>query len=75
VSALVASPAVEGRSPSDPVLGGLDARGVKFLTLRMRSPALIRHINTLRPAEFTTITLDRPGRTTGRKCTRTRPSH
>jgi transposase len=43
------------------VLGELHTRGVKFLTLRMRSPALIRHINTLRPAEFTTITLDRPG--------------
>jgi len=27
------------------VLSELDARGVKFLTLRMRSPALVRHIN------------------------------
>jgi hypothetical protein len=44
------------------VLGELDARGVKFLTLRMRSPALVRYINGLTPAEFTTITLDRPGR-------------
>ena len=43
------------------VLGELDARGVKFLTLRMRSPALARHITSLRPADFTTITLDRPG--------------
>ena len=43
------------------VLGELDARGVKFLTLRMRSPALTQHINSLRPADFTTITLDRPG--------------
>jgi transposase len=43
------------------VLGELDARGIKFLTLRMRSPALIRHINSLRPADYTTITLDRPG--------------
>ena len=32
---------------TQPVLGELDARGVKFLTLRMRSPALLRHINTL----------------------------
>ena len=31
------------------VLGELDDRGVKFLTLRMRSPALIRHINSLAP--------------------------
>ena len=29
------------------VLGELDHRGVKFLTLRMRSPALVRHINAL----------------------------
>jgi hypothetical protein len=29
------------------ILGELDARGVKFLTLRMRSPALIRYINGL----------------------------
>jgi len=43
------------------VLGELDARGVKFLTLRMRSPALVRHINALKPADFKTITLDRPG--------------
>jgi len=43
------------------VLGELDARGVKFLTLRMRSPALVRHINALKSASFKTITLDRPG--------------
>jgi len=43
------------------VLGQLDARGVKFLTLRMRSPALLRHINSLAPADFKTITLDRAG--------------
>ncbi len=43
------------------VLGELDTRGVKFLTLRMRSPALTRHINSLHPADFKTITLDRPG--------------
>src|SRR6266496_2064941 len=44
------------------VLGELDARGVKFLTLRMRSPALLRYINSLTPADYTTITLDRPGK-------------
>ena len=32
------------------VLGELDARGVKFLTLRMRSPALTRYINSLTAA-------------------------
>jgi transposase len=44
------------------VLGELDNRGIKFLTLRMRSPALIKHIDALTPKDFTTITLDRPGR-------------
>ncbi len=43
------------------VLGELDARGVKFLTLRMRSPALVRQINALTSKDFTTVTLDRPG--------------
>ena len=41
------------------VLGELDARGVKFLTLRMRSAALIRHIAGLTPKDYKTITLDR----------------
>jgi hypothetical protein len=44
------------------VLGELDERGVKFATLRMRSPALIRHINSLTSKDYKTITLDRPGR-------------
>jgi hypothetical protein len=43
------------------VLGELDARGVKFLTLRMRSAALMKYINGLAPGDFTTITLDRAG--------------
>jgi hypothetical protein len=43
------------------ILGELNEREVKFLTLRMRSPALIRHISRLAPADYTTITLDRPG--------------
>ena len=63
--------AVSGKDPamlvmdqkvtSQAVLGELDARGVKFLTLRMRSPALVRHISALKPSDFKTITLDRPG--------------
>jgi hypothetical protein len=44
------------------VLGELDERGVKFATLRMRSPALVRHINALTGKDYKTITLDRPGR-------------
>ena len=43
------------------VLGELDARGVKFLTLRMRSPALTRYINGLAGSDFKTVTLDRAG--------------
>jgi hypothetical protein len=41
------------------VLGELDARGVKFLTLRMRSPALTRHIASLAPGDFKAVTLER----------------
>ena len=44
------------------VLGELDNRGVTFLTLRMRSPALIKHIDALTGADYTTVTLNRPGR-------------
>ncbi|MCA1681679.1 MAG: transposase [Actinobacteria bacterium] len=46
---------------TQPVLAELDQRGVKFLTLRMRSTALLRYINSLRPADYKTITLDRAG--------------
>ncbi|MQA62888.1 MAG: transposase, partial [Actinophytocola sp.] len=46
---------------TQPVLGELDARGVKFLTLRMRSPALVKQINALTSKDFKTITLDRSG--------------
>lgn len=47
---------------TQPVLAELDERGVKFLTLRMRSPALTRYIDNLTAADVTTITLNRPGR-------------
>jgi len=43
------------------VLGELNERGVKFATLRMRSRSLVKYINSLAPADFTTITLDRSG--------------
>jgi hypothetical protein len=46
------------------VLGELDERGVKFLTLRMRSPALLAYINRLTPADYKTVTLDRAGKHT-----------
>ena len=47
---------------TQPVLAELDARGIKFLTLRMRSPALLEQINALTEREFKTITLNRPGK-------------
>ena len=47
---------------TQPVLGELNERGVKFLTLRMRSPALVKQIDTLTSKDFKTITLDRAGR-------------
>ena len=43
------------------VLGELDARDVKFATLRMRSQSLVTHINGLASKDYKTITLDRPG--------------
>jgi transposase len=53
---------MDQRLTNQQVLGELDARGVKFLTLRMRSPSLLRYINGLTPADDTTITLDRSGK-------------
>ena len=43
------------------VLGELDARGVKFATLRMRSASLMKRINSLTGKDYKTVTLDRPG--------------
>jgi hypothetical protein len=47
---------------TQPILGELDERGVKFATLRMRSPSLIRQINALASKDFKQITISRPGR-------------
>ena len=45
-------------------LAELDARGITFITLRMRSKSLMDHIAELEtdPAAWTTVRLDRPGR-------------
>ena len=43
------------------VLAELDQRGVTFMTLRMRSPALISHIDAIDPKAFKTVRLDRDG--------------
>jgi hypothetical protein len=47
---------------TQPILGELDERGVKFATLRMRSPALMKQISALTGKDFRQITLNRPGR-------------
>ncbi|MET9029349.1 transposase [Nocardia sp. NPDC004168] len=44
------------------VLGELNARGIDFLTLRMRSPSLVKYIDALAPKDFRTVTLNRPGK-------------
>jgi hypothetical protein len=44
------------------VLAELDAKAIKFLTLRMRSPSLVRHIAALAPSAWRTVALDRDGR-------------
>lgn len=43
-------------------LGELDARGITFITLRLRSTSLMRHIAALDTSHYTTVRLDRPGR-------------
>jgi hypothetical protein len=43
------------------ILGELDERGVKFATLRMRSPSLARRINALTSKDYKTVALDRTG--------------
>ena len=46
---------------TQPILGELDGRGVKFAALRMRSPSLIKRINGLAASDYKTVTLNRPG--------------
>lgn len=43
------------------VFAELDAKGINFLTLRMRSPSLLRHIASLPPSAWRTVALDRDG--------------
>lgn len=63
--------AVSGREPgllvfdsrltTQAMLGALDARRVRFLTLRMRTAALVERIAALPPGAWRTIALDRSG--------------
>jgi hypothetical protein len=52
---------MDSKVTTQDVLGELNQRGVKFATLRMRSRSLIKHVNSLAPGDFKTVTLDRPG--------------
>lgn len=52
---------LDQRVTTHDVLGALDARGIRFITLRMRSPSLLRHINTIDPKAWKTVNLDRDG--------------
>jgi hypothetical protein len=52
---------LDQRVTTHEVLGELDARGIRFITLRMRSVSLVAHINAIDPKTWTTVTLDRDG--------------
>jgi hypothetical protein len=52
---------LDQRVTTHDVLGELDARGIRFITLRMRSTSLIRHIEGIDPAAWKTVSLDRDG--------------
>jgi hypothetical protein len=52
---------LDQRVTTHDVLAQLDERGVRFITLRMRTVALLRHIDTINPAAWRTVSLDRDG--------------
>jgi hypothetical protein len=53
--------ALDQRVTTHDVLGELDQRGIRFITLRMRTAALMRHIEAIPPSAWKTVTLDRDG--------------
>ncbi len=55
---------MDSKVTTQPVLGQLDDRGVKFLTLRPRSPSLVRQINAIPATSYTPVTLNRTGKHT-----------
>src|SRR6266542_3010758 len=55
---------MDSKVTTQPVLGELDDRGVKFLTLRPRSPSLVRQINAIPATSYTPVTLNRTGKHT-----------
>jgi transposase len=52
---------LDQRVTTHDVLAALDARSIRFITLRMRSVSLVRHINAIDPGAWRTVTLDRDG--------------
>jgi hypothetical protein len=52
---------LDQRVTTHDVLAELDARGIRFITLRMRSTSLVRHIEGIDPAAWKTVSLDRDG--------------
>jgi len=52
---------LDQRVTTHDVLGELDARGIRFITLRMRSASLVAHINSIDPKAWKTVNLDRDG--------------
>jgi hypothetical protein len=52
---------LDQRVTTQDVLGELDGRDIRFITLRMRSAALMRHIDAIDPKTWKTVTLDRDG--------------
>jgi hypothetical protein len=53
--------ALDQRVTTHEILGELDARSVRFITLRMRTVALLRHIEAIEPGAWRTVSLDRDG--------------
>lgn len=52
---------LDQRVTTQDILGELDRRGIRFITLRTRSAALMRHIDAVDPKAWKTVTLDRDG--------------
>jgi hypothetical protein len=52
---------LDQRVTTHDVLGELEARGIRFITLRMRSASLVRHIDAIDLAAWKTVKLDRDG--------------
>lgn len=52
---------LDQRVTNQEVLGELDARQIRFITLRTRSAPLVRHIEAIDPKAWKTVTLDRDG--------------